>query len=324
VVFDAAAADRALLRARFRLHHRDLSAPRAFLDAICLDPANADAYAGLAQAYLFLAHQDVAPAEIFPLARAAAAQAMGIDPSSAAVRLAQGRVLQLADWAWDRAEEELRAAIAIAPDLAEAHLALAHLLVTTGRVDAGLDAIVRARTLSPLSPLVNALEGGFLTAAGDAVAARVALDRALDLEPDFWMALAVRGAIALGNNDTGRAVADLEHAADASGRLTHVLATLALAYVAHDQRERAECLLAELLARHGAGHVPAANIAAARLALGQHAEALEALEQAHRERAIRMVFLGIDRRWNPVRAEPRFRALLDAMALPDGAAYSWL
>jgi serine/threonine-protein kinase len=119
-------------------------------------------------------------------------------------------------------------------------------------------------------------------------------------------------------------VADLEHAADASGRLTHVLATLALAYVAHDQRERAECLLAELLARHGAGHVPAANIAAARLALGQHAEALEALEQAHRERAIRMVFLGIDRRWNPVRAEPRFRALLDAMALPDGAAYSWL
>jgi DNA-binding winged helix-turn-helix (wHTH) protein len=49
-VFDAVAADRALLRARFRLHHRDLSAPRAFLDAIRLDPANADAYAGLAQA----------------------------------------------------------------------------------------------------------------------------------------------------------------------------------------------------------------------------------------------------------------------------------
>jgi serine/threonine-protein kinase len=266
----------------------------------------------------------VAPAEIFPLARAAADQAMAINPDSAVVRLAQGRVLQLAEWDWPRAEEALRAAIAIAPPLAEAHFALAHLLVTTGRIDDGLSAIVRARTLSPLSPLVNALEGGFHTAAGDRAAARIAIDRALALEPDFWMALAIRGAIALDDGDPDRAVADLEHAADASGRLTHVLATLTLAYVAQGQQERAQYVLAELLARRGAGHVPAAAIAAARLAFDQQTEALGELENAHRERAIRLVFLGIDRRWNALRAEPRFRALSDALALPNGPAYSWL
>lgn len=323
-VFDASAAERALRRARFRLHQRDHSAPRAFLDAIRLDPANAEAYAGLAQSYLFLAHQDARPAEVFPLARAAASEAMHIDPDSATVRLAHARVLQLVEWAWDDAEADLRTALALAPDLAETHCALAHVLVTTGRIDEGLAAVARARALAPLSPLVNTLEGGFLSAAGDTRAARAALERALALEPDFWVALTVRAGLALDEGNAAAAVADLDRAADVSGRLTPVLATLAEACVAQGARSRAMDIHREMAVRARTGHVPALHRAAVLLALGSEHEALSALDDGLDERDIRMVFLGIDARWNPLRSQSRFHALTRALRLPNGPACSRL
>ena len=322
---DPAAVARALLHAQYRLQQRDLSAPRAFLDAIRLDPACARAYAGLATAYLFLAHQDAGPAEVFPLARAASLQGLKIDPDSAEVRMARGRVLQLAEWDWAGAEAELRQAIAIAPGLAEAHFSLAHVLVTTGRFGEGLTAIQRARELEPLSPHFNALEGGFLGAAGHAMAARRSVERALAVEPDFHIALLVRGGLALDAGDAAAAVADLEcAAAGPPGHGSVMLASLAQAYVASGQRERAEGLLQLLQAQQEETYVPAVNLAAIHLALGDADAALEQLERAHEARDIRMVFLGIDARWNPLRGSPRFTALVRALRLPEGMGYSRL
>jgi len=322
---DPAAADRALVRAQFRLHQRDLSAPRAFLEAIRLDPANARAYAGLVNAYLFLAHRDVAPAEVFPLARAASLQALRIDPELAEVRMARGRVLQLVDWDWAGAEAELRHAIAIDPNRSESHSSLAHVLVTTGRFEEGLSAVRRARELDPLSPMSNALEGGFFSAMNRPEAARACLDRALALEPDFWIALLVRAGLALDAGDAAGAVADLKRAASAqAGRVSLLLATLAQACVANGQTAEALGLLRELQARQAEGYVPSVNIAAIHLALGDHEAALDQLERAREARDIRMVFLGIDARWNPLRESPRFRALLRALHLPDCVGYSRL
>ena len=45
-------------------------------------------------------------------------------------------------------------------------------------------------------------------------------------------------------------------------------------------------------------------------------EAEELLERAHREHDWRMVFLGLDN-WGELRAEPRFRALMEQMQLRD-------
>ncbi|HET7125690.1 MAG TPA: winged helix-turn-helix domain-containing protein [Lysobacter sp.] len=320
------AAAHALLRAQYRLHQRDLSAPRAFLDAIRLDPASARAYAGLAMSYLFLAHNDVAPGEVFPLARAAALQAIRIDPASAEARIAHGRVLQLVEWNWPEAEAELRRAIAIDPGLTEAHSALAHVLATTGRFEEALAEAVRARTLDPLSPIVNVMEAGFQCAAGRFEAAHAGLRRTFALEPDFWIALVLRAGMALEESDAATAVVDLELAATRArpsyGSL--VLATLALACTANGEAWRSVGLLQELRDRQRDGYVPAVNLAAVHLALGEADAALDELERAHALRDIRMVFLGIDARWNPLRATPRFQALAQAMGLPNGRGYSRL
>jgi DNA-binding winged helix-turn-helix (wHTH) protein/TolB-like protein/Tfp pilus assembly protein PilF len=312
---DDPAAYRALLRAQHQLHRRALDAIADFQQAISLDPLCPRAYAGLTMAYLFMAHNDSDPAEVFPLARAAAAQALRIDPDSADANMAQGRQLQLYAWDWANAETSLRRAVALNPSFADAHFSLAHLLVLTGRFDEGLEQARQARELDPLSPLINALEGGFLSAAGKPQGARERLQRTLELEPDFWIALLVRGGLALDRGDTAAAIADLTRAAERSQRSSQVLAVLAFAEVAAGQRAQAQAILRELDARDAAGYVPATSLAAVHNALGDTDGALALLERAYREHDIRMAFLKVDARWNNLRMQPRFRALARRMRL---------
>jgi len=229
--------------------------------------------------------------------------------------MAHGRQLQLYGWDWANAEASLRRAIALNPSFADAHFSLAHLLVLTGRFDEGLEQARQARELDPLSPLINALEGGFLSAAGQPRAARERLQRTLEFEPDFWIALLVRGGLALDRGDTATAIADLTRAAERSQRSSQVLAVLAFAEIAAGQRAQAQAILRELDARDAAGYVPATSLAAVHNALGDTDGALALLERAYREHDIRMAFLKVDARWNNLRMQPRFRALARRMGL---------
>lgn len=318
---DDAAAFRAVLRAQYMLHRRAPDTIAAFRKAIGLDPTCSRAYAGLATSYLFLAHNDAPPDEVFPLAKGAALQALKIDPDSAEAHLAYGRYLQLHDWNWRGAEEALRRAIDRNPSLADAHAGLAHLLVTTGRFDEGLEQERQARELDPLSPYINALGGGFLSAAGQPDAARAWLARALELEPDFWIALLVRGGLALDRGEAEAAVVDLQRAAERSQRTSQVLAVLAVAEVAAGRRPRAEAILRELQQRAAAGYLPPTSLAAVYNALGDTDAALDQLERAKAAHDIRIGFIKVDARWNNLRGQPRFEALMQKLGLPEAPAH---
>ncbi|GAA4854768.1 winged helix-turn-helix domain-containing tetratricopeptide repeat protein [Luteimonas vadosa] len=316
-----ASAFRTLLRAHYMLHRRAPETIAKFREAIAEDPTCSRAYAGLATAYLFMSHNDAPPDDVFPLARGAALQALKIDPDSAEAHLAHGRYLQLHDWNWRGAEAAMRRAIELNPSLADAHGGLAHLLVTTGRFEEGLSEVRQARDLDPLSPFINALGGGFHSAAGQPDEAEAWVARALELEPDFWIALLVRGGLALDRGDAEAAVADLRRAADRSRRASQVLAVLAMAEVAAGNRPGAEELLRELRRRESAGYLPPTSLAAAHLALGDTAAALDALERGKAVHDVRIGFIKVDARWNPLRNEPRFRALMQALGLREAPAH---
>lgn len=313
-------ATRALLRAQYDLHRRKQGTIAAFQDVIRLDPSCARAYAGLASAYLFMAHNDSPPAQTFPLAGAVAAQALRIDPDSADGHMARGRYLQLYAWDWRGAEAELRRAIALNPSLADAHFGLAHVLTVTGRFDEALAEARQAQELDPLAPLIDALGAGFLSAAGKPEAARVQLEQALAQEPDFWIALLVRGGLALDRGDNASAITDLERAAARSRRTSQVLAVLASAYVAGGQRDQAQAILRELQGRAALGYVPGTSLAAVHAALGDTDAALAELERAFAQHDIRIGFLQVDARWNGLRAQPRFQALSRRLGLRSGPA----
>jgi DNA-binding winged helix-turn-helix (wHTH) protein/TolB-like protein/Tfp pilus assembly protein PilF len=312
---------RALLRAQFQLQRRAPDTIAAFQDALRRDPICARGYAGLAMAYIYMAHNDRPPGDMFALANAAATRALRIDPQSADALLARGRYLQLHEWNWRESEAALRRAIAINPSLADAHYGLGHLLVNTGRFREGLAEARQARELDPLSPLINALDAGFLSAAGDPQAADRQVARTLEIEPGFWIALLVRGGLALDRGDVAGAVADYSQSAANSHRASQVLAMLATADVAAGDRAGAETILRELQGRSRSAYVAPTSLAAVHVALGERDAALDELERAYREHDIRIGFIGVDARWNGLRGEPRFRALSRRLGLADGPAH---
>lgn len=289
----------------------------AYRDAIARDPGCVPAHVGVATIYRAMAITgDRAPREVMPLSRAAAERALQIDPGSAGALAARAFAQSWYDWDWAGAEASAKRAVALNPSLPEAQFAYAHLLVNAGRFEEGLAHMRQARELDPLSPLFNALEAGFLGAAGRPEEARAPLQRALELEPDFWIALLIRGGMALDRGDARAALVDLQRAAERSQGNTHALATLAMAQVAAGERPRAEAILRALERRAASRYVPATSLASVDNALGRTAAALAQLEHGLAARDVRMAFLRVDARWNPLRREPRFRALVARVGLP--------
>ena len=293
----------------------------AFQRAISRDPSCAPAYVGMAQMYrAMVITGDRAPRELFPLSEAAADEALRIDPGSAGALAGKVFTQSWFDWNWAGAELSAQRAVAANPSLPDAQFAHAHLLVNLGRFDEGLARARQARELDPLSPLFNAIEGGFLGAAGRQRQAHARLEQALQLEPDFWIALMIRGGMALDRGDAAAAVSDLQRAVERSHGNSQAMAVLAMAHVAAGERARAEAILQALERRAETRYVPATARAAVLNALGRTDAALAQLERAHEEHDVRIAFLKIDARWNNLRDQPRFKALAARVGLAGGPA----
>jgi tetratricopeptide (TPR) repeat protein len=198
---------RAYLRGQYQIHRpsvdRMAEALAAFREAIDRDPTCARAWSGMAFAYRAMVMTgDGDPRQLFPLAQAAVQKALVIDPQSAEAWSSKGFIEFWYDWNWPGAEASLERAIALNPNLAEAHLAMAHLLVNIGRAQDALPFIRRAIALDPLSPLINSLGSSFLSSAGQKDEAAAHLKKTLELEPDAWIAMRIKAGRAMGRGDT--------------------------------------------------------------------------------------------------------------------------
>ncbi|TKS54880.1 tetratricopeptide repeat protein [Luteimonas yindakuii] len=281
------------------------------------DPGCARAYAGMSQAWRTLvATADVDPAQVFPRARALAERALALDPRLPEAHLARAWIAFWYDWDWAAAEAAFRRAIELNPGLADAHFGLAHLLSNTGRADEAAVLAREAMALDPLSPVIHAIGGWFVAPPGEAAAY---MDRALELDPDYWLALLMRGASRAAAGDPARGLADLERARVLCGDCSHALVTRGMVAARAGDRELTLRILRTMEARDREGYWPASTLATLHNALGDAATALDLLERAWRERDVRMVFLKADEpaRWPNLREEPRYRALVQRMGFAD-------
>jgi DNA-binding winged helix-turn-helix (wHTH) protein/TolB-like protein/Flp pilus assembly protein TadD len=313
-----AEAYRAYLAGRYQLDRPDGERMRraiaSFKQAIDLDPTCARAYAGIAYAYRAMVMTgDVDPHEAFPLAKAAVARALAIDPKLAEAHSSQGFVRFWYDWDWAGAEASFKHAIALNPSLADAHLAYAHLLANLGRTQEAVAPARKAHALNPLSPVASMLTSFFLVKAGLGDEAQRIREQAVGLDPDYWVAMLGRGDAASARGDHPAAIALVQRGVALCGDCSYGHIALANAYVAAGDRQAAERVRDKLDARARTGYVPAGNRALVHLALGDRAGALDLLERAYRERDARATFLRIDARWQPLAKEPRFHAILTRM-----------
>ena len=307
-----------------RYHWSNLSPPEIqksigfFQQAIEIDPNYALAYFGLANAYQSASiNSDTRPKEVMPQARAAALKAVELDESLAEPHFVLAMIHQFYDWDWLAAEKEAKRAIELNPNLASAHMAYAHLLSNVGRHEEAIAAAARAREIEPVSFIINALEGARLHYAGRKEEAEARLLKTLELNPNFWVPHRYLGYAAIERGDFPDAIAHFEKARELARGNTAPVSMLGYVAARTGDTEKARAVLIELTTMSTQRYVPPSHIAVIHLALGEPDQALEWLNKAHEERDVQLQFLKVDRRWDPLRSDPRFATLLQRIGLPS-------
>ena len=186
-------AHQAYLRGRYFWNKRTVEGYRRALEffqsAIENDPAYAEAYAGLADAFLFLVSDNVAEQkEMLAKGRAALQKALELDETLAEAHASIALNAMNFDWDWPKAEREFRRAIELNPNYATAHQWYGEYLANLGRFEDGIREIKRAQELDPLSLIINTDVAKVYMIARRYDAAIAQFKKALEMDPSFDVA----------------------------------------------------------------------------------------------------------------------------------------
>lgn len=312
---------------RGRFHWNQLTPPsiqRAieyFEEAVAKDPDYALAYAGLADCYMMLPITCDAPAlGILRQASAAANRAVQLDGQLAEAHSAVGSIKLWMEWDWLGAELAFRRAIQLNPSYVTAHRYYGHLLSNLGRHAESAVEMKRAREVDPLSPIMHALSGRLMYQARGYDSALEHLNNALAINPELWVVHTFLGGVyeRLAKFDQARAA--YQRAFELSGSNTETIAFRAHILAQLGQRGEAEAAIRVLTELSKQKYVPPYNIAIVHAGLGEVDAALGWLEKAFETRDVRMTFLAVEPKWDAMRTEPRFQALLQRLKLPTLAS----
>ncbi len=288
-----------------------------FEEAIGRDPRYALAWAGLADARTLLGIYGYAsPRVALPEAREAALRALELDATLAEAHATLGAVQEGFDWDWAGAEAEYRRAIELNPSYATAAHWYGMFLVMMGRFEDGLAQLERAAALDPLSSPIRTSVAMALVYARRPQEAIEQCGSVLELDPDFAWAHGVLGQAHLQLGSLEQGVEHSRHASELSGLSPEYQAELAAAYAAAGRRSEALALLSELERPGASSSPPWFEMAMAFAGLGDRDRAFECLERAYATRSAWRSYLGVETRLDPVRADPRFEALLARMGFP--------
>ncbi len=284
--------------------------------AVELDPDYAPAHAALAEAYVSQCLiADVPARQVFPLAKAAALDALRLDDGLAEAHTSLAAVKFWYEWDWGGAEAEFRRALALNPDYATAHQWYGEYLRMMGREPEAIAEIEAARALDPLSLIINTELGLPYYLEGDYDGAIRQYQKALVMDPNFGLAHCLLGWAYEEKGQLGEAIRELERAQQLDDSAP-VLAALGHAYALAGRRRDAQQVLRQLEERRRRARVSALFFAEVYEALGEKEKALAALEQAYAERDWTLVWLKMGRKLGALKDDPRFAALLARMNFP--------
>ncbi len=289
-----------------------------FTRAIEIDPDNALAYAGIADAQCMIfgaAMETVPPTELAPRARAAALKALELDETLPEPHVSLARVLFWHDRDAIGAERELRRAIQLNPSCAMAHFHLGLLLADFVRRDEAMAALRRALQIDPVSAWNSAIAGFFMCQLGEEEAGRQQIQRSIELDATFFLPWALLSTVDGLGGRSSEATAEAREALRLGEEvpLARAWAAYALAMAGHPGE--ASALLGELEELSHRRYVPAIARAWCHMGLRDHERSLEWLEDGYRQRDSQLPHLGLMRAWAPLHPDPRFQDLLHRVGL---------
>ncbi|NDZ18153.1 hypothetical protein C7T35_35855 [Variovorax sp. WS11] len=283
--------------------------------AIGIDPSYAMAWVELAQVHRRkLWNSDGLASEVFEPADAALQNALALVPNLAEAHAGIGFSRFWFEFDWPSAEQSFRHALALNPNTTTAHWGLAALLLSQDRLSEGFVHLRAARSLNPMSPVYNTVEASLLLAGGQKDEARMRLNRSLDIEPNLWLTHLALGLLYMSDQRPKEGIAAMRRAVRLSD-CTRPKAVLGVQLALLGEGEEARQILDQLTNESKTRYVTPTSIASLHAALGETASALTTLEHGLVARDTRMVFLKDDPHWRGLRAEPRFVALMKALKL---------
>ena len=262
-----------------------LKAVKYFEAALEKDPEFALAHAGMADVHTLLGFYGSArPHDVMPKGRAAAEQALAIDPNLAEAHTALGFIHLSYDWDVVAAIRELERAMALKPTLIQARYWYASAVVAANDARKAIAIDEESVRIEPLNLFANAHLGWMLLVGDRAADAATQLEHAVQLDPDFLMShwLLGQAYVWMGRIDEG--ISALQRAVTLSGRASWMLATLGSVYGHVGRHDDVRTILDELLARMETQYVRAALIAQMYSRLGDNETAMVWAERAREER----------------------------------------
>src|SRR5580658_1198731 len=293
-----------------------------FEEAVRKDSGFAQAYAGLADAYLYLAmFRQMSSESAYRSAEEADRHALALDDSIGETYDTLAVLSWRYNWDWDATEREFNQAIALAPSYICAHEDRAEYLAFRGRrSEAEAEMIkIRAFDTSFSSTLTDV---GVDYQLRDFDRLLEASQRGVALNPNEWLEHFYLGVGYEGTGKQLESVAEYQKAVELSGGDQDATAALAHAYAGVGRRAETQKILREALRdlEQESTKVKASPyfIATLYAALGDKDTAFNFLERAYREKSLDLSWhLNADLRIDNLRSDPRYQSLLSRVGLKD-------
>ena len=311
------------LRGRYSFAKRTkdemLRAVEYFKQAIKLDPKFALAYARIAETYGSMpAYPYLSPKEAFPQAKAAAQQALEIDPTLAEAHTFLAYSLVIYDWNWAEAERSFKRAIELDPNNSAAHFRYGQVyLAPLGRVDEAIAEIKRGLELEPLDVNMGATLAWAYFIAGQDDKALEQARKTYDLEPSHPIGRWMLAQAYIYKGMYGDAISLDEQWLQTDPTNQFALRDAGIAYAKAGRADKAEEMISKFRELAKTQYVPTCRIASIYGTLGNKDKAFQELDKAFEVRDWELYRMNVERYFSPLRDDPRYKEMMKRLNLPE-------
>jgi len=284
-----------------------------FQQALAADPNYALAYAGIADAYVFLpGYTGGTPQEYYPKAMASAKKALELDDTLAEAHTTLGLALWYYDFDFSQSIKEFERAIELNPNYATAHQQYGNnTLSALGRFDDAIAEGKRAVELDPLSLVINADLGMNYYYARRYDEAAAQLRKTLEMDPGYYYAHVDLGQVLAAQGNLDGAIGEFQKARSLNDD-PFVLGLLANAFGSAGKQAEALKILEQLKEQSKQRYVQAFSFALVYLGLGDKEEALRWIQQSYQDRAgADLGWIRVDSLLDRMRDDARFEAIAE-------------
>ena len=284
--------------------------------AIAKNPQSGLAYSGLAVAYAALADFYRAPKEVMPKAKEAATRALHLDETLSEAHDALGWVEFAYEWNWPLAEQNLKRALELNPYNALAHDHYAYFLASLRGRDEAFAENQLARELDPFSLAILADSSFYFYMGRQYDRAIDQGQKALQLDPRCYTC---RTYVALSEVQKGQfreATQEIEPVKFPEAAPIDVATTVSILALA-GETTRATSLEKSLQVQMMQRYVCPYEVATGYTALGKKDDAFKWLQKSYEAHSICLIWLNSEPRFDPLRSDPRFAALVRQVGLPE-------